>query len=180
MTVVAAWHNAEGVWMAADGGTFSGNDVLSRTARKVAQRGGVLIGHSGDSRLGRAADEVAIPHNLRTLDGIRELFDGLDALMTSYGAKLDDGKHWDGVWLVGTHGRLYGGSSREPVELDRPYVAIGAGEDLACGALYVLAPDVVNGMIEPKHALEVAVKAAIEHNCKVAGQISHWFQAGRS
>lgn len=176
MTCVVAWRDERGTWMAADGRTYNGNDILTSTCLKVAQRDGVLIGHSGDSRMGRAADEVAIPDGPRDLPWMRRLFDGLDDLMESYHVARTDNDGWNGVWLVAASGGLYGGSSREPVELDGNYASLGAGDDLASGALYVLENDLLARRVEPKHALEMAIKAAIRHTSAVGGQISHWFQ----
>lgn len=127
MTVVAALVTPQGAWMGADSLASNDNVCATTATPKIARFGDLLIGYAGSFRAGQQFFKVAQKIAQPTLEGL-------------LGAVKADDQDWN--LLVIEHGRIYEVMSDLAVIEARKedgvsYSAIGDGQAVALGALYI-------------------------------------------
>lgn len=173
MTVIAAAVNGNIMAMAGDRGVTQDGVMRRLVSPKVQQQGAYLIGYYGSmegDRLQRLLTFPNPPHPFGEDDYLDYLLDEfmhtdlLKTLQKFYSKqKFDTLDRENGLGLlIAVHGKIYShdicdGSMTQYAE---PYVAVGAGSQLALGALDVLCAAVDN----PETAVQVAVATACKYS----------------
>jgi ATP-dependent protease HslVU (ClpYQ) peptidase subunit len=173
MTCVVALTDTLGIWMGADSAVIDDDTFAVRTIRepKVCLRGSLLFGAAGELRAGQVIAQRFSPlkWNKESMLATEYAFASVEAmreLLIEHGASQkskEQDKH-DAVFLLGIAGHLFvvedDYSVHEPAE---PYAAIGAGADLALGAM--AATETLG--LEPHVRIKRALAAAMRFNASV-------------
>jgi ATP-dependent protease HslVU (ClpYQ) peptidase subunit len=175
MTCVVAIVDGTGIWMGADSAVIDHDTFSVRTIRepKVRRIGGLLIGAAGELRAGQVVAQFFKPpkpsKRAGRIDASEYAFacaDAMRALLVERGAgqkSKEQDKH-EAVFLLGYARRLF--VIEEDYDVHEPhesYAAIGAGADLALGALYS------RDVGDPQARIVVALEAAERFNASVRG-----------
>jgi len=174
LTCIVGIKTDKGVIIGGDSAGSSGHFTHGRRDPKVFRTGEFLMGFTTSFRMGQlllcslSVSEQTSKQDDYTfmvttfVDAVRDcLKDG------GYATKESEGEH-GGTFLVGYKGELYFIDSDYQVgKCIDDYTAIGCGEEIAHGALYILDNDIgFNG--DPKQCVEVALEAA----AKFSGYVS--------
>lgn len=152
--------------------TGSAFDSATVTAPKVFEHNWYVIGYTSSFRMGQLIEHaLSVPKPPKKADlhafMCVTFVDTLrDCLKEGGWATRDKEQEEGGQILVGVAGRLFTIQDDYAVlEFSHGYQAVGAGSDLALGALSAL--EQANGHMDPATRLGVALSAAAEHNASV-------------
>jgi hypothetical protein len=173
MTCIVGLVDGGTVWMGADslGSSTCGAYPRSSECAKLFRRGEMLLAWSGEVRVGQILEHVLEipehPANLPTMAYLVRLFvPALRAALADGGWRVEfdpSGPSW--TVLIGYRGGLYELYSSFQIDVtDRPYLATGCATAEAHGSLYSTA----GAGIPPMHRVELALRAAAEHDIHVA------------
>lgn len=189
MTCIAAWADSRGAWMAADGLTCAGSDILHLRKRKISRitqptcftnrpGGDVLVASSGRAILARVRDVVRVsatpdPDNDGDCDDwANTIADSLVAAAFDVKQPPTNDDGLDGCFLIGWAGHLWYCGGDQYAERVGDFLAIGSGDMCAIGALHVMAPEIRSGVRDPADAVLRAVEAASSWITNVGGIIT--------
>lgn len=159
MTCIAAIVENDHVYMGGDSCGAAGTPYTIRKDAKVFRLGECVVGYTLSFRMGQILQYRMSPPQLDGVIDLHRYFvaewgDQLRITLESNGWK--DGP----VILIGCRGELFEiQQDFQVVHHSRPYAAVGSGEPLAEGALFV----VRNEPLLPKAKLFLALSAAAEH-----------------
>ncbi len=171
MTCIVAIAHKGKVYMGGDGaGTDSSYGQVRRIDKKVFKNGDYLMGFTDSFRMGQLLAYKLTPpepHPGKDLYAfmVTDFVEAVrDCLKAGGYSKVLDNEETGGNFLVGYKGRLFEiGGDYQVGESHDKYNAVGCGEDLALGALYVTASR------PPKERITLALNAACHHSAGCAG-----------
>lgn len=159
------------------GDSFGGNTTYGciRSDPKVFKNGPYVLGFTSSFRMGQVLKYAGLPDprgtdlhkfmSTKFIDGIRRVFKKAGI------ATMQNQTESCGTFLVGYKNRLFLIADDYQVgESERGYFAIGAGIEVASGALHVLTKHKNNANLRTKVLL--ALEAAAEHTPTVAGPMT--------
>lgn len=162
MTAIVGIVHKDQVWMGGDSAGSTGQHILIYSNPKVFVKGDYIFGYTTSFRMGqilefyftapeRIEGESVQEHIIkRFIPYIRSLFESNN---------YKDG----GTFLVGYRGVLFQVQSDYHVTFsETPYMACGAGEELALGSLHTTHN--LTMQLEPERRIEFALSAASEFN----------------
>ena len=161
-----------GIWMGGDSAVIDDETWAVRTARdpKVRRIGTMLVGASGELRSAQVVLRGLRPPKrsvaVGTMGYAMACADSIRRLLIDRGAgqKAKEQDKSESRFLLGFDGHLFVVEEDYDVhELAEPYAAIGAGADLALGAMFVLEPL----GFEPVDRITFALRAAARFNASV-------------
>lgn len=173
MTCIVGLVHEQAVYIGGDSAGVGGWTITGRADAKVFRNGPFLVGYTTSFRFGQllryAFTPPEQPADMDTFHYmVVEFINALrDCLKDGGYAKKEAEQESGGKFLVGYQGRLFLiGDDYQVGEMLDGYMAVGAGDDLALGALYATA-----GM-QPLARVEVALEAAAHHNMGVRAPFS--------
>lgn len=170
MTCIVGLEHNNHVYIGGDTAATSGYDVVIRGDEKVFANGKMVMGFTSSFRMGQLLRYSFVPpRNAHAGDDMKYLATTfVDAARKLYGAKgflkTRDNVEAAGTFLLGYNKRLY--AIYDDFQVGSPvdgYAAIGAGSDLALGAVYAL-KSVID---DPVAIVVVALEAAAKFNASV-------------
>lgn len=166
--VVAVSDPRRGTWMGADSAAIDGNySVRTMVDPKVHEVGPMLLGYAGQLRPGQILAHhlrAPTPRGERPFEYVLRVAEAARGVLKRHEAmgRQDEKAQSGALLLIAYRQRLFvledDFDAHEPAE---PYAAIGAGSDLALGALYA-SPE-----LPPESRLERALLAAERFNASV-------------
>ena len=186
MTCIVAMAHAGVVHMAGDSMLTTGEGLRFRTDMpKVWVQGEFIFGGAGTFRplqLLRHRFKPPEPNPREEsmaylacgfTDALRDVFSG-DGWTPGAGDNEPPDAFREFAVLMGYHGLLYGIDSTLTVHrFDQPFVATGAGAEVALGAMHALHPLVMNEERSPRDALIQALEAAETYIANVGGPFTY-------
>jgi ATP-dependent protease HslVU (ClpYQ) peptidase subunit len=162
MTVIVGLaHQGGNVTIGGDSAGISGLSLTVRADTKVFHNGPYLFGFTGSFRMGQLIHHALTPPEpKRPLERFMSttFIDSLRSCLKEGGwARRESDREEGGTFLVGVAGRLFTVESDYQVGYTADgYAAVGAGDEIALGALYATAgTDLV-----PRKRVQLALKAA--------------------
>lgn len=145
MTCIVGIVEGDRVWMGGDSAGLAGYSLTVRADQKVFRNGEFLLGFCGSFRMGQLLRySFQPPKQPRRSDVYRYMVttfvDGVrDTLKKGgFARKKEDVEEIDGSFLVGYRGRLFVvDEDYQIAEALDGFVAVGCGQEIAQGALYV-------------------------------------------
>lgn len=181
MTAIVGLIHAGRVHLGGDSAGVSGWDITTRADAKVFRNGPFVFGFTTSFRMGqliRWSLTAPTPGDGEDLDRFMctTFVDSVRACLKAGGwAKKDSDREEGGKFLVGVRGRLFTVDTDYQVgeSLDG-FAAVGAGADVALGALYAtwelaLRPGDRAVDISPRNRLSLALEAAERFSAAVRG-----------
>ncbi|GAA0234186.1 hypothetical protein [Cryptosporangium japonicum] len=175
MTAIVGIASGGTVHIGGDSAGVSGYVVHTRADSKVFVTGSYAFGFTTSFRMGQLIRWAWTPPEPPATDLERFLsttfVDGLrECLKTGGWASKDNERECGGVFLVGVAGRLFNVDSDYQVgESAHGYDAVGAGEEVALGALYATA----RTRMSPRKRLQLALEAAEAFNGNVTAPFAY-------
>lgn len=160
MTCIIALEHKGKVYMGGDSAAVAGWDIQLSADPKVFQVGEFLIGYTSSFRMGQLLQyNLEIPENADGND-MRYLVSKFipavrECLKEGGYAKIDNNQEEGGFFLIGYHGKAY--KVCQDFQITRMtdgYIAVGAGENFALGALAAMKIE------DPEDAIFRALKVA--------------------
>jgi ATP-dependent protease HslVU (ClpYQ) peptidase subunit len=172
MTCIVGLRDSGRVIIAGDSAGTAGHQTTIRVDRKVFSNGPYVMGFTTSFRMGQllayALDPPKPPKRSSHMLGfmVTDFIDSVRDCLTSGGyATKEDNVETGGTFLVGVHGHLYAIDSDYQVGIPSDgYAAVGCGDDIALGALYVTR----SSDLTPEERCFAALKAASHHSAGVA------------
>jgi ATP-dependent protease HslVU (ClpYQ) peptidase subunit len=171
MTCIVGLRDAGRVIIAGDSAGTAGHQTTIRNDRKVFRNGDYVMGFTTSFRMGQllafALDPPKPPKRGDLLGFmVTEFVDSVrDCLKGGGWASKDSETEQGGTFLVGIRGHLFTVESDYQVGIPADgYAAVGCGDDLALGALYVTRMS----DLTPEERCIAALKAAERHSAGVA------------
>jgi ATP-dependent protease HslVU (ClpYQ) peptidase subunit len=168
MTIIVAVKAKDGVHMGGDSAATSGSSQMVRTDQKVFKVGKFLIGFTDSFRMGQLLRySLAVPEQEEGQNDheymVTVFVEAVRSCLKEGGyAKTESEQEEGGTFLVGYRGNIYYIESDYQVgTVAEPYASIGAGSDIALGALHVLCGDNTLGNTG---WVETALSAACRYN----------------
>ena len=172
MTCIAGLVHDGAVWLGGDSAGCSSWDLTVRADPKVFVSGSYVMGFTTSFRMGQLLRYAFTPPEPDYVHDLHRFMctaftDSLRQCLKDGGwAEKDKDREAGGVFLVGTHGRLFSVEADYQVaEAADPFMAVGCGADAALGALHATAG---RGM-KPDKRLEAALAAAERFSNGVRG-----------
>ncbi len=171
MTCIAGLVHDGAVYLAGDSAGCSGWNLTVRADPKVFVNGSYVMGFTTSFRMGQLLRYAFTPPEPDTADLHRFMCtaftDALRQCLKDGGwAEKEQERERGGIFLAGTHGRLFvihdDYQVGEPAD---PFAAVGCGAALALGAL----PATEAGKMNPQKRLETALAAAERFSNGVRG-----------
>lgn len=170
MTCIVGVADERGVWIGGDSAGVSGWLSHVRADTKVFERGPFIMGFTTSFRMGQllrhALDVPQQPPNQPIDEFLATTFvDAVRKCLKDGGmAKKESDVESGGTFLLGYHGSLYRvGNDYQIAETIDGVDAVGAGNELALGALWATAAD------EPTDRITTALEAAAHYSAAVRG-----------
>lgn len=161
MTCVIGLIDKDKIYMGADSAGVSGLGLSIRADQKVFIKGDFIMGFTASFRMGQLLQyNLQIPSHHRGTDSfeymVTSFVNAVRECMKNGGfAEKKDEKEKAGTFMVGHQGRLFRiDSDYQVAENVLPYDAIGCGENIALGALFV------SGHLKPKERILRALEAS--------------------
>lgn len=161
MTVIVGLAHEGSVTIGGDSAGISGLSLTVRADTKVFHNGAYLFGFTGSFRMGQLIHHALTPPEpKRPLEKFMSttFIDALRACLKEGGwARRESDREEGGTFLVGVAGRLFTVESDYQVGYTTDgYAAVGAGDEIALGALYATA----GTQLPPRKRVQLALKAS--------------------
>lgn len=170
MTCIVGLVHEGSVYIGGDSAGVGGWTIHGRSDEKVFRNGAFLFGFTSSFRMGQLLHYSLVPpEQPEGTDLFRYLvvdfINAVRACLKDGGfAKKNSEAEEGGHFLVGYRGRLFHiNADYQVAEMSEGYMAIGAGEDIALGALHASAS------FPPLKRVRMALEAAAHHNIGVRG-----------
>ena len=170
MTCIVGLEDGEDVWIGGDSAGVAGWGLTTRADKKVFRNADFLFGFSTSFRMGQLLRYRLILPKLHSDDDLEKFMatDVVDAIrqcLKEYGInKTENGVDSGGDFLIGFRGKLFRVAADYQVgSSTHAFQAIGCGDDIALGAMFVTA----NLGTSPKDRLMRALEAAQEFSAGV-------------
>jgi ATP-dependent protease HslVU (ClpYQ) peptidase subunit len=169
MTCIVGLRDGGRVILGGDSAGTAGHQSQVRGDRKVFANGPYVMGFTSSFRMGQLLQFALTPPEppRRGLLGfmVTDFVDAVrDCLKAGGYAERDNEVESAGTFLVGVRGHLFTIEDDYQVGIpDSGYAAVGSGDDLALGALYVTS----SSDLTPEQRVHAALMASAAHNATV-------------
>jgi len=173
MTIIAAYENKDGVWIASDS-RGSTNFVKWDLGTKLIYEENYTIGNAGSYRTFDLIRECNdFPEQIRDLDDLREFRDNLrEIMLEDGGASEAQGPetliHSVDIIIVSPAGIFDISNDYQIHQIQHGYAACGSGTELALGSMITFKN---TNQTDGYEAVRLACEAAIAHSCGCGGDI---------
>ena len=173
MTCIIGYVQKDKVYIAGDSAGVGGYDLSIRKDPKVFKNGKFIMGFTSSFRMGQllmSSKFKAKRQKPNETDYHYMITSFIDAVIKTFKdggyLKKENEVLQGGAFLVGYKGRLYQIDSDFQVgEVEDDFNAVGCGEDIAKGAMYILKD---NSELSPEEKLKIALGAASRFSAGVA------------
>lgn len=173
MTVIIGYVSKEKVYIAGDSAGISGNSILIRKDPKVFKNGEFIMGFTTSFRMGQLlmSSKLKVSKQKKSETDyhfmITTFIDAIIACFKDGGyIQKENESLIGGTFLVGYKGKLYNISSDFQVgETEDNFDAVGCGDDIARGAMYILEK---HTSLQPEEKLKLALEAVNRFSTGVA------------
>lgn len=171
MTIIAAYKTKENIWIGSDSEGFS--NVKNNFGSKLIKKKNYIVGFSGSYRIGDIIrEEKSLPN---TINNRNDLLDFRDLLRLSLiertgASEVDEDPDSHPVYLllVSKLGIYKIGTNYQLLHCKNNYMGIGAGEEIALGALSIYSKQKEE---DGAMVIRESIKSTIKHCATTGGRI---------